>query len=99
MYLRQPLDYLRPFLLHILPLFSNVLPGLVNQGSSPSQCGRYGVVLLPLPFVENAYSTTEDVNLLLELGLCALCLLVELLDCVLVVLDSVHEGGYLMVAP
>ena len=41
----------------------------------------------------------EDVNLLLELGLCALCRLVELLDCVLVVLDPVHEGGYLMVAP
>ena len=41
----------------------------------------------------------EGVYLLLELGLCALYLLVELLDCVLVVLDSVHEGGYLMVAP
>jgi hypothetical protein len=49
--------------------------------------------------MENAYPMAEDVNLLLELGLCALCLLVELLDCALVVPDSVHEGGYLMVSP
>ena len=55
--------------------------------------------MLLMAFVEFTYSMAEDVNLLLELGLCVLCLLVELLNCVLVVLDSVHEGGYLMVTP